>query len=76
MYKNTNEVFINLFFMVELLLTNVEKLKGDIPRTEYIEEEIFYLLENSIVEYNSKGLFLREFSIIGVRDILNAVVLR
>ena len=76
MYKNTNEVFINLFFMVELLLTNVEKLKGDIPRAEYIEEEIFYLLENSIVEYNSKGLFLREFSIIGVRDILNAVVLR
>lgn len=76
MYKNTNEVFINLFFMVELLLTNVEKLKGDIPRAEYIEEENFYLLENSIVEYNSKGLFLREFSIIGVRDILNAVVLR
>lgn len=67
---------MNLFSMVVLLLEEVEKLKDNIPSVECIEEQATCLLEHSIVEYNSKGLFLREFSIIGVRDILNAVVLR
>jgi hypothetical protein len=57
-----------LFDMVYKLVEEVEKLKGNIPREEVIEEKVTYILEHSIAEYNSKGLFLRDFSMIGVKD--------
>ena len=59
---------ISIFDMVYKLLEEVEKLKGNFPREEVIEEKTEYILEHSIAEYSSRGLFLRDFSMIGVKD--------
>ncbi len=59
---------IKLFDLVYKLLEEVEKQKGNIPREEVIAEKATYILEHSIAEYNSRGLYLRDFSMIGVKD--------
>lgn len=59
---------MTLFDMVYKLVEEVEREKGNIPREEVIEEKATYILEHSIAEYNSRGLFLRDFSMIGVKQ--------
>jgi hypothetical protein len=59
---------IKLFDLVYKLIEECEKKKGNFTKQEFIEEKATYILEHSIAEYNSRGLFLRDFSMIGVKD--------
>src|SRR5690554_6401424 len=59
---------MTLFDLAYKLLEEVEREKGNIPREEVIEEKATSILEHSIAEYNSRGLFLRDFSMIGVKQ--------
>lgn len=51
-----------------MLVKEVINQTGNLPKLDDLAEKTNYILEHSIAEYNSKGLFLRDFSMIGVKD--------
>ncbi len=57
-----------LFDLVYKLVEKLEIQTGNIPKQEFVEEKTKYILEHSIAEYNQRGLFLRDFSMLGVKD--------
>lgn len=51
-----------------MLVKEVIKQTGNLPKLEDLAEMTNYILEHSIAEYNQRGLFLRDFNMIGVKD--------
>jgi hypothetical protein len=51
-----------------MLVKEVIKQTGNLPKLDDLAEKTNYILEHSIAEYNQRGLFLRDFNMIGVKD--------
>jgi hypothetical protein len=57
-----------LYDLVEILVKEAIKQTGNLPKLDDLAEKTNYILEHSIAEYNQRGLFLRDFNMIGVKD--------
>ncbi len=57
-----------LFDLVYSIVAEVEKLKGNLERSEVIEEKAKYILEHSSIRYNNEGLWLSSYSQVGVKQ--------
>lgn len=57
-----------LYDLIEMLVKEVIKQTGNLPKLDDLAEKTNYILEHSIAEYNQRGLFLRDFNMIGVKD--------